>query len=230
MTLLDLLIRIRETTSLNIITPQSLGTCVANCFADLTSRGYRFFKEKEINLTNPEELKQTNTSFILDKQIQTEVPKDLRKLLYVKVIFENNVLTAKRVSPSSPEINNRVKNGIVYTEPVEGAIVYRKENILVIETSYSKPLKIVLGYNAKLTAPDIPDDEESLPEIEIDMRPEFEDALVFYGCYFYFMRGIENQETTQAYLNQYKYYVEDILHELGHEDSYYEGETIIKDV
>lgn len=228
MTLLDLHRRILETTALNNLSVEALWTCVANCFADLTSRGYRFFKEKTVNLLDENDMTDNKASFTIDTQLITAVPKDLRKLLYVKLIFPDRVITAERLSPSDHRVGNRVKNGVTYTSLSEGAIMYRKENTLTLEwCSGSTPIKLIIGYYAKLTPPPLPTSEEDLIDTQIDISPEFEDALVFYGCYFVNMRDMNNTEITDMYLSQYKYFVEDLLHELGHEDSYYENNTVI---
>ena len=43
--LIDLYNRIVETTGLDVMTLGSLRAAIANCMADLTSRGYKIFKE-----------------------------------------------------------------------------------------------------------------------------------------------------------------------------------------
>ena len=48
-----------------------------------------------------------------------------------------------------------------------------------------------------------------------EQHTRIEDALVFYAAYFYYSRFIKDVEKIQLYLNNYKYYVEDITHELA---------------
>ena len=85
-------------------------------------------------------------------------------------------------------------------------------------------------YYARLIAPEFNtnvDDVNELKSVDIPIREEFEDALVFYAAYFYYSRFIKDVEKIQLYLNNYKYYVEDITHELAYEDEFFEEDSII---
>ena len=48
MKLVDFYERVLETTGLDVMTLGSLKASIKNCMADLTSRGYRVFKEKTL--------------------------------------------------------------------------------------------------------------------------------------------------------------------------------------
>jgi hypothetical protein len=112
------------------------------------------------------------------------------------------------------------------------AIFYIKDDRLIIE--YDMELQAIVnfkfGYYSKLMAPVIAEsltDEQNLANIDIDIREEFEDALVFYAAYFYYTRFVKDAEKIQMYLNQYKWYVEDITHELAYEDEFFEEDSIV---
>jgi hypothetical protein len=158
---------------------------------------------------------------------------EIRKVLYAKIFFVSRGVVAFRLSLSNPEIQKIWSNGRFRTT-LKGheAIFYIKDTHLVIE--YNTELGIAqdftFGYYARLVAPTISvitSDEAKLDNTIIDIRKEFEDALVFYACYFYYSRFVKDTEKIAMYLNQYKYYVEDITHQLGYEDEYFEEDSIV---
>ena len=69
---------------------------------------------------------------------------------------------------------------------------------------------------------------DQLRTIEFNIREEFEDAVVLYAAYFYYSRYIKDTDKIQLYLSNYKYYVEDLTHELAYEDDFNEEDAIIK--
>jgi hypothetical protein len=87
------------------------------------------------------------------------------------------------------------------------------------------------GYYQRLIAPKVDstiEDIDQLEQITFDIREEFEDAIVFYAAYFYYSRYIKDADKIQFYLSQYKYYVEDLTHELAYEDDFNEEDAVIK--
>ncbi|MFA7029831.1 MAG: hypothetical protein WC179_06145 [Candidatus Cloacimonadaceae bacterium] len=231
MKLLDLYNRIVETTGLDIVTIDSLKTAIANCMADLTSRGYRVFKE--IKLSDTEGEFTFTRKYEDNRMIVLNLPTDIRKIIYCKTFFPFRADTAKRLSLS----NNRVQASYIdgqFRTVLSNfpAIYYVKGDQLVIEwdVRFGAIQDVIFGYYARLIAPEFNtnvDDVNELKSVDIPIREEFEDALVFYAAYFYYSRFIKDVEKIQLYLNNYKYYVEDITHELAYEDEFFEEDSII---
>ena len=226
MKLIDFYERVIETTGLDVMTLPSIKAAIKNCMADLTSRGYRIFCEKQLkDFTNP---------YIDKTMIEVDLPKNVRKILYCKVFFNNNAVGATRYSLSNKRvscmyINGRFRSHLQSNE----AIFFVKGDKLIIEwhPAFGDVTDISFGYYEKLTAPDFNadvSDIKQLREVEIDIREEFEDALVFYAAYFYYSRYVKDTDKIQLYLSNYKYYVEDITHELAYEDEFFEEDTVIK--
>lgn len=233
MKLKELYTRIVETTGLDVMTIGSLQTAVANCMADLTARGYKTFKE--LRLTDVIQDESTHETIESEAgYFSMPIPvSQIRKVLYVKIFVGHKGVNAFRYSLSNPNVERNWVGGRFrsYLGPHE-AVFYIKDDRLVIEYSTALPPleEIKFGYYERLSAPTIDvskTDEDNLENIEINIREEFEDALVFYAAYFYYSRFIKDVEKIQFYLNNYKYYVEDITHELAYEDEFFEEDSII---
>ena len=227
MKLIDLYTRILETTGLEVMTVASLKTAIANCMADLTSRGYKTFKEMHLqDWENP---------VIKDNWIKLRLPTDVRKVVYLRLFFNEGAVIAQRYSLSNKRVGCRYINGEFRSLIELGqAIYYTKGDDLFIEwhTSCGEKIEdISFGYYQKLSMPANFPTEDSIQDFEtceIDIRPEFEDAIVFYAAYFYYARFQKDNDKIQHYLSQYKYYVEDITHELAYEDEFNEEDAVIK--
>lgn len=227
MKLIDLYTRVLETTGLEVMTVESLKTAVANCMADLTSRGYKTFNE--LHLADWEE------PVIKDNWIKLKLPKDVRKIVYLRLFFDQGAVIAQRYSLSNKRVACRYINGEFRSLIELGqAIYYTKGDYIYIEWHTSCGMEIEdisFGYYQKLSMPEnfpTEDDIKDFETCEIDIRPEFEDAIVFYAAYFYYARYQKDNDKIQHYLSQYKYYVEDITHELAYEDEFNEEDAVIK--
>lgn len=224
--LIDLYERIIETTGLDVMTLPSIKAAIKNCMADLTSRGYRTFCEKQ--------LKDFKNPYVDKTMIEIDMPKDVRKILYCKVFFNNNAVGATRYSLSNKKVSCQYINGRFRSHLQSNeAIFFVKGDKLIIEwhPAFGDVTDISFGYYQKLQAPEFDANEsdiKNLANVEIDIREEFEDALVFYAAYFYYSRYVKDTDKIQLYLSNYKYYVEDITHELAYEDEFFEEDTVIK--
>ena len=224
--LIDLYERIIETTGLDVMTLPSIKAAIKNCMADLTSRGYRTFCEKQ--------LKDFKNPYVDKTMIEIDMPKDVRKILYCKVFFNNNAVSATRYSLSNKRVSCQYINGRFRSHLQSNeAIFFVKGDKLIIEwhPAFGDVTDISFGYYQKLQAPEFDANEsdiKNLANVEIDIREEFEDALVFYAAYFYYSRYVKDTDKIQLYLSNYKYYVEDITHELAYEDEFFEEDTVIK--
>lgn len=226
MKLIDFYERVIETTGLDVMTLPSIKAAIKNCMADLTSRGYRIFCEKQLkDFTNP---------YIDKTMIEVDLPKNVRKILYCKVFFNNNAVGATRYSLSNKRVSCMYINGKFRSHLQSNqAIFFVKGDKLIIEwhPAFGDVTDISFGYYEKLTAPEFNadvSDVQQLRDVTIDIREEFEDALVFYAAYFYYSRYVKDTDKIQLYLSNYKYYVEDITHELAYEDEFFEEDTVIK--
>lgn len=220
MTLEELNTRVSETTGLEVTTVQSLSTAVANCYADLTSRGYRLFKE-----TVYENVKQSNGL------AEIKAPSKLRKTLYCRIQFSNGIAIATRLNVGNPLIMSQVTpNGFRTPIGQRDVIFYTKDTNVFFEWNqsfYGEIIRIFYGYYERLTAPPMANTTEDLSNIVLGIREEFEDAVVLYCVYFFYQRYLKEDTKVQAALNNYKYLVEDLLHELAHEDTYNDNDAII---
>lgn len=230
MKLIDLYLRTLGTTGLDVMDLNSLHAAVSNCMADLTSRGYKIFKELHLSDFNKDEIFSDANMVILP------APKDIRKVVYVRLFFNQDATVATRVSLSNPRVQCRFVNGQFRSFLEENqAIYYIKNDKIYIEWHDSlRPTleEISFGYYQKLYCPEDfpsdPNESDKMEEIKIDIRPEFEDALVLYAAYFYTARYIKDSDKINLYLSNYKYYVEDIIHELSYEDEFNEEDAVIK--
>jgi hypothetical protein len=229
MKLKELYNRVVETTGLEVVTLQSLQTAVSNCMADLTSRGYRLFKEIGF-----EDLDEYDIIVKEPGYVEVKIPvAQIRKVLYVKIFLTQLGIVAKRLSLSNPNVQKNWINGRFRTWlGPHKAVFYIKDNHLIIEypLEYSSLFDFKFGYYSKLVAPVLPtnlNEDQTLENVSIDIREEFEDALVLFAAYFYYSRFVKDTEKIQMYLNNYKYYVEDITHELAYEDEYFEEDSIV---
>lgn len=231
MRLIDLYLRVLGTTGLDVMDLNSLKAAIANCMADLTSRGYKLFKE-----LHTEDFRQLGDIEHHGNLIIVKAPKDIRKTIYLKLFFNQDADMATRLSLSNPRVQCKYVDGQFHSLlEKQQSVYYIKEDKIYIEwdSNQREELKeIAFGYYQKLTCPkDFPDDPnktEDLKKFEIDIREEFEDALVFYAAYFYYARYVKDTDKINLYLSNYKYYVEDIIHELSYEDEYNEEDAVIK--
>ncbi len=225
MRLMDLYTRVVETTGLDIITLDSLNTAVANCMADLTSRGYRTFMEKHL-----EDVAYTQS----ENLIRFVQPSDVRKNLYIRLFFNNEAVVANRYSLSNKRVACKYEKGAFRSLLTSGqAIYYTKGDVIFVEwdPKLGDLQDMCYGYYQRLIAPKVDstiEDIDQLEQITFDIREEFEDAIVFYAAYFYYSRYIKDADKIQFYLSQYKYYVEDLTHELAYEDDFNEEDAVIK--
>ena len=226
--LYDLYERRVETTGLDVMTLGSLRAAIANCMADLTSRGYKIFKEYHLH--------DLNNTIIDDNYIEADLPNDIRKTVYLRLFLNEDAILAQRVSLSDHRVACKYLNGRFRSliEPGQ-AIYYTKGDKLYIEWHSNLGLELQelsFGYYQKLFLREgFPVDANAIDDMqtyEIDIRPEFEDALVFYAAYFYYSRYVKDKEKIDHYLSQYKYYIEDITHELAYEDEFNEEDAVIK--
>lgn len=232
MKLMDLYTRVVETTGLDIVTVESLNTAVANCMADLTSRGYKTFNEKTLSDFVDEKGEPT---YKFNKHLLTlPQPSDLRKNLYVRLFFNNEAVIATRYSLSNKRVACTYVDGAFRSIlPAKSAIYYVKGNNVIIEWDPRLgPLQnVCYGYYQRLVVDKLDenlDDFGQLQTAKFNIREEFEDAVVLYAAYFYYSRYIKDADKIQFYLSQYKYYVEDLTHELAYEDDFNEEDAVIK--
>lgn len=220
MTIEELATRVRETTGLDVLTVESLTTAISNCYADLTSRGYKLFKEAIY-----ESFEQSNGMAVIP------VPSNLRRSLYFRVQFDKGIAVATRLNIGNPRILNTVINNEFRTRLAPGEVVYYiKGSNIVIEwdtNRFQSIIKIMFGFYEKLSVPtDALNSESDLSKVVLDIRPEFADAVVLYCTYFFYQRTLKEDNRIATALNNYKYLVEDIVHEISYEDSYNECDSI----
>ncbi|MCR5742058.1 MAG: hypothetical protein K6G38_06340 [Gammaproteobacteria bacterium] len=276
--------RIRESTGLDVLTENVLQTIIENCFADVTSRGYREFNE-EIYLAPPKKFQEPYTQedydyleaklaeeeptftkadilrydFNNDNAITTEdldtlstwvgkqtyvdldkglfkikIPDDYRKTLHLKVIVNNKVYRGERLALTDERVNSIVveewpkvvRSNFAYLD--KDTIFYTKGEDMFIENRFrhKRPMEIRLGYDKRLIAPKQPTLKD-YDKTVINVRREFEDALVLFGIFFLLQRYSKDTDRVQMALNNYKYYVEDLTYTLAYEDNYHDEDGTI---
>lgn len=225
--------RIRESTGLDVLTENVLQTIIENCFADITSRGYREFSEQ---IYVPEKVEEEDKTFedLGQGLYSIEIPDDYRKTLHLKVTVNNKVYLGYRLALTDERVNSivvgnvkrDVRSNFAYID--KDVIFYIKDNKMFIECRFrdKKVHDIRLGYDKRLIAPEQPDIKE-YDTAEIKCRREFEDAIVLFGVYFLLQRYSKDTDRVQMALNNYKYYVEDLTYTLAYEDNYTDEDGII---
>lgn len=227
MTLYDLYLRIIGTTGLDVIDLNSLRACIHNCFADLTSRGYKLFKE--LHMSDFEEVEHDGNWMCM------KLPDDVRKITYVRLFLSENATVATRIPLTDKRIQCKFKNGRFRSKLDEWeAIFYTLDDKLYIEWNTilgEEVFELSFGYYQKLSTPEFsidPNDSDEMKNVVLNIRPEFADALVLYAAYFYTNRYLKDSDKVNLALSNYKYYIEDIVHELSYEDEYNEEDAVIK--
>lgn len=225
--------RIRESTGLDVLTENVLQTIIENCFADITSRGYREFGEQ---IYIPE--KETEEDMVFESLGQglyrIDIPEDYRKTLHLKVTVNNKVYLGYRLALTDERVNSivvgnnkkEVRSNFAYID--KDVIFYTKDDKMYIECRFrdKEVYDIRLGYDKRLIAPKQPD-LKAYDTAEIKCRREFEDAIVLFGVYFLLQRYSKDTDRVQMALNNYKYYVEDLTYTLAYEDNYTDEDGII---
>lgn len=225
--------RIRESTGLDVLTENVLQTIIENCFADITSRGYREFNEQ---IYIPEKIEEEDMTFenLGYGLYCIDIPEDYRRTLHLKVTVNNKVYLGQRLSLTDERINSivigndkkSVRSNFAYLD--KDVIFYIKGDKLFIECRFrdKEVYDIRLGYDKRLIAPKQPD-LKAYDTTEIICRREFEDAIVLFGVYFLLQRYSKDTDRVQMALNNYKYYVEDLTYTLAYEDNYTDEDGII---
>ena len=188
MKLSDLHTRVVETTGLDVLTASSLYVAMQNCVADLTSRGYRDFVE----LFKPD----MTIEYEDNATLIAKIPGNIRKVLYCRAYFQTTGVIASRFSLANPKLESKFVDGRFRTPvPPQHAIFYLKQDKLVIEwdRTLGAITSFAFGYLTALEVPPLDTnineaDIQDLDGIEINIRKEYEDALVFYAAYFYYSR------------------------------------------
>lgn len=206
--------RIRESTGLDVLTPGTMQAIVENSMADLASRGYRDFVEVSIEAEN-----------LGDGLYCFALPEDLRRILYLKVAANGIMYKGLRLSVTDDRINNIItsdKNLRTSFVNIEQGLIFYTNNDKVyfeLRDRNAELIDVRFGYDKKITVPTEPDVKD-YDEAVINVRREYEDAIVLYGIYQIYNRYGKEFERIQMALNNYKYYVEDITATVAHEDDY----------
>lgn len=224
--------RVRETSGLDVLTEGVIQTIIENCYADLTSRGYREYNQKTFTKSTGTFNEDLNFENLEQGLYKIKLPSDYRKALHVKVAVDNKVYLGFRLSLSDERINsivvndNLIRSNFAYLD--KDVIYYIVENYMYIEVrSRDKEItNIVLGYDKRLVAPNQPKLTDYDTAI-VTLRNEFEDAIVLFGVYFLLQRYTKDTDRVQMALNNYKYFVEDLTYTLAHEDNFTDEDGII---
>lgn len=200
--------RIQETLNLEVITKDSLITCINNGFADLHSRGYVYHDEETFYDFDPNE------------ETKVELPKELRSVSYVKVITERGAVDIDRINLGDKRYLGK-ESDVDFKGTDVMFLYFVIGNQVHIRKRFNNSIikQVIIGYQKKLKPLSFDVDlDEELP-----VREELLDALVFYGVYFYGKRTNLEPELIKDDLDRYRYHVQDMLTDLAREDEYYEG-------
>lgn len=221
--------RIRESTGLDVLTENVIQTIIENCFADITSRGYREFGEESYFEEGEKTFEKLGQGLYC-----IDIPEDYRKTLHLKVAVNNKVYLGYRLALTDERVNSimvgndkkEIRSNFAYID--KDVIFYTKDNKMYIESRFrEKEVEcIMLGYDKRLIAPKQPS-LKNYDEVTINCRREFEDAIVLFGVYFLLQRYSKDTDRVQMALNNYKYYVEDLTYTLAYEDNYTDEDGII---
>lgn len=219
MKLSELKTRVVDTLNLDLVTLSSLITCVNNCFADIQSRGYREFVETIIT-------KDKNETDLIDSvlPLKLTIPERFRRLVYLKVETEQAWNDTARINLASAAYKGRKDQDgnerILFNTIVQNYAFYLLgQEVFLDSRNVGFPVKsVALGYHKELVR--IPYGDTTTLDSEIDIRDDLADALVLYGIYFYSTRTSLDAELSKAFLDRYRYFVEDILNNLYAEDAY----------
>lgn len=230
--------RIRESTGLDVLTENVLQTIIENCYADITSRGYREFNEMSY-IFKPEDYEEDPEVFenfiedLGEGLYSIPIPEDYRKVLHLKVAINNKVYLGCRLALTDERVNSivvgnkgEIRSNFAYLD--KDVIFYTKGDRMYIECRFRDKTiqEILLGYDKRLIAPDQPSLKD-YDTTEIEVRSEFEDAIVLYGIYFLLQRYSKDTDRVQMALNNYKYYVEDLTYTLAYEDNFTDEDGIV---
>ena len=221
MTLKELHTSLVESTGYNIFSVETLITIVKNCYADISSRGYKNFKEI---IFNDKDFSYNRNGLLVVKK-----PIGLQRTIYCRVQFDNGMRIAKRLSLADPIIMTKeTTDGLRTSLKTNQVVFYIKNSDIIVEwgDSTGNVTNIYLGYYSRLIPPQMSNDIQDL-DIELDIRPEFAEAVVLYGVYATYQKHNSDNEKIDFSIRNYKYYVEDMGHELGYED-FYDSETEIR--
>lgn len=216
----DLIRDVRQTLGMEVVTQLSLQTAIENCFADIMTRGYKDFNETNYSTSD---VTYDNNKIIID------LPKDFRKVNYLKIQGMHSACEAKRLPLADPRLNSVVENNYYRTPVTHGAIYYIRNRKIYLEFSkeYTYINKVIFGYEAKLFM-DFPSDIEAFRQTEIPIREDYARALVYYCCYFYASRNHLPYEKTSEFLNTYKYHMEDMSYSIADEDTFSDDPTEVE--
>ena len=138
MKLIDLYNRVLGTTGLDVMDLNSLKAAVSNCMADLTSRGYKVFKEyhlsdfqnmiAEHNAKENQKEKESDRNLWSiehhDNLIIIPAPTDIRKVVYLRLFFDQDADIATRMSLSNPRVQCKYVNGVFHSVLEQSQSIY----------------------------------------------------------------------------------------------------------
>lgn len=231
MKLADLKSNVEETLGMDVISFKSLVVCANNCISILHTKEYREFKEAKFPITLPHTY-----------PLEVDTPTDMKQILSLKIKTKDGIFVIPRTIISNPALGARVVNGVPRLQANQGAwVFYEKLGKIYIDTMSDtvEVEEVILGYYKTIPKLSMSLTEDSLlgndtvtpaiPQAEIDVRQDFEDAFTWYGLKFYADRFKLRPEITKEYNDQFRYFVEDMANQLDKEDYYYENNMIHTD-